>query len=196
MDRVTLDEIAGLCGYLPLALRVAGTFLAVHEDWGAGDYARALADERQRLRRLRLEDDFALDVAASLGLSAAQLAQENPTLVAQWRLLSVFPSDFDRQAAAAVWSVENEMARDGLSALTVRSMVLYRSRCRSISAPQFDARRGARGIPRRRAGCRASARGDRTGRAPSCRSFLWHPNARESSLHAGRRRSTRGTWTF
>ena len=122
---MTLDEIAGLCGYLPLALRVAGTFLAVHEDWGAGDYARALADERQRLRRLRLEDDSALDVAASLGLSAAQLAQENPTLVAQWRLLSVFPSDFDRQAAAAVWSVENEMARDGLSALTVRSMVLY-----------------------------------------------------------------------
>jgi len=39
-----LGTIVRLCGRLPLALRVAGDFLVVHPDWGAGEYAQALAD--------------------------------------------------------------------------------------------------------------------------------------------------------
>ena len=35
-----LDEIARLCGRLPLALRVAGSFLKVHADWTPAEYAR------------------------------------------------------------------------------------------------------------------------------------------------------------
>src|SRR5262249_40824874 len=65
-----LDRIAELCGRLPLALRVAATFLAVHSDWTIDEYIEALSDERQRFDHLR-QDDF--DVEATLGLSANQL---------------------------------------------------------------------------------------------------------------------------
>ena len=61
-----LERIAGLCGRLPLALRVAGSFLAVHPDWSAGEYAQALAGERERLGRLVHED---LDVEAASATS-------------------------------------------------------------------------------------------------------------------------------
>jgi len=124
-DRGTGEElgtIVGLCGRLPLALRVAGDFLVVHPDWSAGEYAQALADERERLARLKHED---LDVGAALGLSAAQLVREQPGLAARWQMLSVFPAPFDRAAVAAVWGVEEGEARDGLSELAARSLVLY-----------------------------------------------------------------------
>jgi len=111
-----------LCGRLPLALRVAGDFLVVHPDWGAGEYAQALADERERLARLKHED---LDVGAALGLSAAQLVRERADLAGRWQMLSVFPAPFERAAVAAVWEVEEGEARDGLSELAARSLVLY-----------------------------------------------------------------------
>jgi len=117
-----LGTIVGLCGRLPLALRVAGDFLVVHPDWSAGEYARALADERERLARLKHED---LDVGAALGLSAAQLVRERADLAARWQMLSVFPAPFERSAVAAVWGVEEGEARDGLSELAARSLVLH-----------------------------------------------------------------------
>ena len=117
-----LGAIVKLCGRLPLALRVAGDFLVVHPDWSAGEYARALANERERLARLKHED---LDVGAALGLSAAQLVRERADLAARWQMLSVFPAPFERAAVAAVWGVEEGEARDGLSELAARSLVLY-----------------------------------------------------------------------
>jgi tetratricopeptide (TPR) repeat protein len=117
-----LDEIAGLCARLPLALRVAGSFLAVHRDWTAAEYVAALSDERERLKRLRQDD---LDVEAVLGLSAAQLAREQPELAMRWQMLAVFPAPFDRAAAAAVWDVDEAQARDDFSALFARSLLLY-----------------------------------------------------------------------
>ena len=43
---------------------------------------------------------------AVLGLSARALARENRTLAERWQMLAVFPDEFDRDAAAAVWEVE------------------------------------------------------------------------------------------
>jgi len=124
-ERATDEElgtVVKLCGRLPLALRVAGDFLVVHPDWSAAEYAQALADERERLARLKHED---LDVGAALGLSAAQLVRERADLAARWQMLSVFPAPFERAAVAAVWGVEEGEARDGLSELAARSLVLY-----------------------------------------------------------------------
>ena len=125
ISTATLNEIIRLCSALPLALRVAGTFLATHLDWNAKKYVHALADERQRLRHLRTEDDPELDVAASLRLSETQLARERPVLAEQWQALSVFPESFDRIAAAAVLGISADDARHGLSALTARSMAMF-----------------------------------------------------------------------
>lgn len=91
-----------MCGYLPLALRIAGTFLAVHSDWTADEYIAELSDERQRLERLKQDD---LDVDAVLGLSAKQLEKESTELLSRWQMLSVFPASFDRAAAAALVAV-------------------------------------------------------------------------------------------
>ena len=117
-----LDSIAELCGHLPLALRVAGTFLAVHRDWTVAEYIETLTDERIRLAHLKQDD---LDVEATLALSARQLESERPDLAAHWKTLAVFPADFDREAAGAVWGVTIEEARDNLSALLERSLILF-----------------------------------------------------------------------
>jgi tetratricopeptide (TPR) repeat protein/transcriptional regulator with XRE-family HTH domain len=59
-------ELARLCGYLPLALRVAGARLAARPHWRVAQLVGRLADERQRLDELAFGD---LAVRASLGLS-------------------------------------------------------------------------------------------------------------------------------
>jgi tetratricopeptide (TPR) repeat protein len=115
-----LDRLAELCGRLPLALRVAGTFLAVHSDWPVEEYIETLSDERQRLAHLK-QDDF--DVEAVLELSARQLEQESVELAARWRMLAVFPASFDLAAAAAVWGAAE--ARASLSGLFERSLLLH-----------------------------------------------------------------------
>jgi len=117
-----LENLARLCGHLPLALRVAGSFLAVQLNWTVSEYLGALADERERLRRLKDDMD---DVEATLGLSAAQLVREHPDLAARWQMLSVFLASFDRRAAGAVWKTEADEARDNLSELLSRSLILF-----------------------------------------------------------------------
>ena len=129
-DRATKEElqrIADICGFLPLALRVAGTFLRSNKMWSGQDYIKALSNERQRLKVLALEKDMGkgLDVPASLSLSVDQLHKDRPELVTFWRLLSVFPADFDRAAAAAVWNVTDDMARDTLQHLMNHALILY-----------------------------------------------------------------------
>src|SRR5262249_21126177 len=84
-----LSRIAELCGLLPLALRVAGMFLHASPHWSAEKFIAALADERKRLGRLRLEGSADLDVAASLTLSVRELRQTHPHIVNLWHELAV-----------------------------------------------------------------------------------------------------------
>jgi predicted alpha/beta hydrolase family esterase len=120
-----LDAIAKHCGWLPLALRVAGTFLARHTNWPVEDYLKALAGERDRLAKLRLKGMPKLDVAAVLGFSARQLAEEDRELAERWQTLAVFVESFDLAAAAAVWEVSADEALEGLGELVAQSMVRF-----------------------------------------------------------------------
>lgn len=56
------DEIARLCGRLPLALRVAASAIAERKNMSPADYVRRLGDEKQRLSHLK-EVDVALSVS-------------------------------------------------------------------------------------------------------------------------------------
>ncbi len=105
-------EMARLCGYLPLALRVAASALAERADIAPGDYVRRLGDMTQRLRLTGVE--------ASLAASYELLPDE---LRARWRRLAVFVGGFDRMAAAPVWAVEGEAAAEALSELVRYSLV-------------------------------------------------------------------------
>jgi len=112
-------KLAELCGHLPLALRIAADFLVVYKDWPVAEYLQAL--EKERLKYLNVPGKQS--VFSSLGISVTQLRQDAPELAARWRLLAVFPAPFDRDAAAAVWGVADDISRDTLSELHRRSLV-------------------------------------------------------------------------
>jgi len=123
-----LQTVAGLCGYLPLALRVAGDFLRLKEGWTVGRYIEALNQER--LRWLKVGDDPQKDVEAVLRLSSAQLVRDNVDLATRWHFLADWPSDFAADAAAAAWDLDtgDEAVLEDLSELVDRSLVLFDER--------------------------------------------------------------------
>jgi tetratricopeptide (TPR) repeat protein len=108
------DEIAHLCGYLPLALRLTASALAERIDLSPADLIRRLQDSQTRLKLTGVD--------ASLRFSYDLLASEPQKL---WRALAVFPADFDRAAAAAVWKLEADPAQDALGELVRYSLLEY-----------------------------------------------------------------------
>ena len=88
------ENLARLCGCLPVALRAAGSFLANTPDSSLEQYARELQDEKRRLERIGKEGvEEGLDL--KLSLSFSRLPDETAQV---FRQLSIFPSDFDSKA--------------------------------------------------------------------------------------------------
>ena len=111
-------EVAGLCGRLPLALRIAGQLLAAHPAWPTGRLVQLLADEQDRMRQLGAGD---LQVRAAFEVSYRQLAEEDARL---FRLLGLHPGpDFDTAAAAALAGTETEAAGPVLDRLAEAHLV-------------------------------------------------------------------------
>jgi len=104
------DEIAALCGYLPLALRLAATAMVKYRNLSPADYVRRLRDRQQRLQL----------IDASLSLSYELLSE---ALRERWRWLAVFPDTFAGDAAAAVWEVEEDQTQEILGELMATSLV-------------------------------------------------------------------------
>jgi tetratricopeptide (TPR) repeat protein len=92
------DELAKLCGYLPLALRASASLLAVKSDLNPGSYLEELRSERTRLKKIGKEG-VDLDVEASFNLSYSRLPAEMASVFCK---LSIFPSDFDAAAEEAI----------------------------------------------------------------------------------------------
>jgi DNA-binding SARP family transcriptional activator/tetratricopeptide (TPR) repeat protein len=67
-----VDAVVRHCGYLPLAIRIAGARLAARPHWPPGRLAELLADERVRLDALNAGD---LDVRSSIALSYRGLSE-------------------------------------------------------------------------------------------------------------------------
>lgn len=104
------DEVAKLCGYLPLALRLAASALAERLNLTPADYVRRLSDAKTRLSL----------VEASLTLSYELLTPEQQKL---WRTLAVFPDTFNAAAAAAVWELNADATQDALGDLLKYSLL-------------------------------------------------------------------------
>jgi tetratricopeptide (TPR) repeat protein len=111
------EAIAKLCGYLPQALRLAASAIAVRVNLEPRDYARQLADEKKRLELLAGDDE---SVTASITLSYNLLDTETQKL---WRMLAVFPDTLYPAAAAAVWEIEAASATEALSRLVQFSIL-------------------------------------------------------------------------
>jgi hypothetical protein len=104
------EELAKLCGCLPIALRNAAYALKEKPNLSPEGYIERLGDAKKRLEL----------VDASFSLSYDLLT---PELQKLWCLLSVFPADFDMDGAAAVWEMEKIPAEDALGELVKWSLV-------------------------------------------------------------------------
>ncbi|MDH5508175.1 MAG: tetratricopeptide repeat protein [Anaerolineae bacterium] len=113
-------ELAKLCDYLPLALKLAASALQVRTELGVSAYVERLRDTRLETLDAPLNfTDEERGIAASLGLSYNLLDED---LRRKWRQLAVFPENFDTGAAAGIWNglkvinkwVETGMAMDEL----------------------------------------------------------------------------------
>lgn len=108
-------EVARLCGYVPLALRICAGLLAVHADMSPGAFVRLLAVDR---------DAQMSEVESCLSLSDVTLPIELRKL---WHMLCVFPGTFSPLAAAAVWELPQEGADEALGQLLRHCLIEYNS---------------------------------------------------------------------
>jgi len=104
------EELAKVCGRLPIALRNAASALAEKRDLSVPEYQRRLKDKMERLKLAE----------GSFSLSYDLLT---PGRKKQWRRLSVFPEDFDRSAATAVLKMASDPSAEALSDLVQWSLV-------------------------------------------------------------------------
>ncbi|WP_344590270.1 AfsR/SARP family transcriptional regulator [Actinomadura vinacea] len=82
-ERGAVVDAVGLCGFLPLAVRIAAARLAARPGWSVGSLAARLADGRRRLAELRIGD---LAVEATFRLGYDQL---DPATARAFRLFAV-----------------------------------------------------------------------------------------------------------
>ncbi|MEW2611863.1 transcriptional regulator [Streptomyces sp. NPDC047880] len=113
------DVVAGLCGHLPLALRVAANWAATRTNWSLERLAGRLADEDRRLDALSAGD---LKVNSAFALSCSRLA---PDAARMFRLLSLLPGgDFGAAAAAVLADVPPADAEDLLEELLEAGLLM------------------------------------------------------------------------
>jgi DNA-binding SARP family transcriptional activator/tetratricopeptide (TPR) repeat protein len=112
-------DVLQLCGFLPLAVRIAAARLRHRPRWTVGYLAARLRDQRGRLTELATADR---GVAAAFTLSYEQLEPEQRRM---FRLLGLHPGrDLDARAAAALADVGWERAEALLEDLLDAHMLL------------------------------------------------------------------------
>ncbi|MDX6405102.1 MAG: hypothetical protein QOH70_2557 [Blastocatellia bacterium] len=109
------ETIARLCGYLPMALRLAAGVIAVRPDLEVADYVERLGERSERL-------GF---VQASLDLSYALFSADQQT---QFCRLAIFPESFEAGAVAAMWDQKVDATKDALGLFFKFSMVEWHQR--------------------------------------------------------------------
>ncbi len=107
------DEIAQLCSYNPLALRLAASTLVEQADLSPAEYIQRL---RVAQRQYQLADGASLNVMYDL---------LNPERQRLWCMLTVFPGSFDAAAAGAVWDLDANPARSALNELVKYGLVRW-----------------------------------------------------------------------
>lgn len=126
-DKAT--DLAKVSGFLPLALRIAGSFLEVNQDWPIEKYLAQLYDRKKRLYTLQSSQKEAEltsepDLLATFELSYQQLSQGEQLY---WRMLGVFNTSFTLNAAAYICELDESEIRKLLSTLQRYSLIDFNS---------------------------------------------------------------------
>ncbi|GAB2870037.1 BTAD domain-containing putative transcriptional regulator [Actinoallomurus bryophytorum] len=116
-DRIAAEpeaaaEIARLCAYVPLAVRIAGARLAGRRHWSLAYLATRLGDEHRRLDELSAGD---LAIRAGFAVSYSRLPADTRRLFRLLGLLDV--TDFAGWVAAALLDLPVDQAQAHLEAL-------------------------------------------------------------------------------
>lgn len=111
LEKSLWNEIARLCGCLPVALKAAGGFLANTPGSDPKQYIKQLEDERKRLKAI---GKFGVDedVLTKFSLSYRLLTLDTARV---FRMLSIFPAEFYAQAEEAVCLDEGHQHLDELA---------------------------------------------------------------------------------
>lgn len=119
VDLDAMDEVAGLCDDIPLALRVVGNRLASRPEWTVDDLLRRMRMSEDRLRVLVAGD---LAVESAISVSYDEL---DPRTAAIFRAVSLIDgSTFDAElAAAAARSADRAAMQRHLDDLTDLGML-------------------------------------------------------------------------
>lgn len=117
-ESVAAERIVSLCGYLPLAVRVAAARLAARPHWSLATFADRLSDEHRVLDELAVGD---LEVRGSVALSYGLLGDEQRRLL---RLLGHLPDlDFPGWVAMPLADAPQDLGERLLDALTEARLV-------------------------------------------------------------------------
>lgn len=120
-DPDAVRALARWCGHLPLALRIAAQQVATHPARSVTDVVAELADDRDRLDLLDVDDGPGTDIRAVLSWSYDALPAEAARL---FRMLGVLPgADADEAALAALSGTEPRALRRHLSTLVRAHLV-------------------------------------------------------------------------
>ncbi|MBC6446320.1 AfsR/SARP family transcriptional regulator [Actinokineospora xionganensis] len=113
-ESAAAEELARLCAYLPLALRIAGASLAGDPDRGIADYVTELRAGNV-VSALRIDGDEDTAVRAAFDLSYAALSEQAKR---QFALLGLVPgNDFTAAAAAALADTTTDASARALDEL-------------------------------------------------------------------------------
>lgn len=124
-------RIVELCGYLPLAIRIAGARVAARGPWPLAELADRLADEHDLLAEFRLGD---VEVRASFTLTYQALAEDEGRA---FRYLSLLKApEFTAWVAAALLDTEPDQARELVERL-VKAEVVEVARQGSTSETRY-----------------------------------------------------------
>lgn len=114
------DDLARLCGYLPLALRIAAANIAGHPAMTIADMVVALS-QGNRLSQLAVDGDHEGAVGAAFRLSYQSLPPEQQRM---FRLLSLLPGPtFTPRVVTAMLDRDITVATKDLTALTAAHLI-------------------------------------------------------------------------
>ena len=119
IDTKTAKRICLLCGFLPLAIRAAGSLLAVTPDLKPESYADQLQNEHTRLERIG-QRGVSIGVTATLNLSYSLMSE---AVQCVFRKLAVLVGSFAAETAIVI--AQDTYYHTHLSDLVQRSMVLF-----------------------------------------------------------------------
>lgn len=120
-EPVAARELAQLCGFLPLALRIAAANVVSRPDCSLAEYVAELR-RGNRLTSLEIEGDEEATVRTAFRLSYVTL---DPVTARVFRLLGIVAGpDFSAEAVAALTGLPDGAAQTQLGQLTVANLVV------------------------------------------------------------------------